>query len=120
MFRRRMRRRELLRYWMTRYGHLSRASQERFLRRQETARLARYPDDIIRRAVNWSSLLADALSFAHSLYESEQRPLPPEPRTPSPPVRTRKVAVRQPKPDLEVDRRLAAEIGPVQNYDDSF
>jgi hypothetical protein len=115
-----MQRRELLRYWMEQYGRLSPASRQRFLRRQDAGRLARYPDDIIRKAINWSSLLADALSFAHSLYEGDQRPLPPEPRAPSRQARSHRVAKTQPKPDLELDRRLAAEVGPVQNYDDSF
>jgi Domain of unknown function (DUF4111) len=68
---------------MSRYGQLSRASQQRFLRRQETGRLARYPDDVVRKAIGWSNLLADSLSFAHSAYEGDAKPLPPEPRAPS-------------------------------------
>lgn len=105
---------------MSRYGSLSPASQQRFLQRQDTIRLARYPDQIIRRSINWSSLLADALSFAHRAYEGDPQALPPEPHTPSPPVRTRRAAVAPPRGDLELDRRLAAEIGPLQNYEDTF
>ena len=41
---------------MSRYGPLSPASQKRFLQRQETGRLARYPDDVVRKAINWSNL----------------------------------------------------------------
>jgi hypothetical protein len=105
---------------MARYGRLSPASQERFLGRQETARLARYPDEIIRKAIHWSNLLADALSFAHSAYEGEPQPLPPEPQAPSRPVRTRRVREAPRKRDTELDRRLAGKIGPVQNYGDTF
>jgi hypothetical protein len=105
---------------MRRYGPLSRASQERFLQRQDTARLARYPDDVIRKAIGWSNLLADALRFAHSAYEGEASSLPAEPHSPSRPGRTGKVAeARRPRnPDLE--RRLVESIGPVQNYEDNF
>src|SRR5215211_9409374 len=108
-----MRRRQLLEYWMSRYGPLSRASQKRFLQRQETHRLTRYPDDVVRKAINWSNLLADALSFAHSAYEGEARPLPPEPQSPSQPGRTERAAEapRARHPDL--GRRLARTIGPV-------
>jgi hypothetical protein len=115
-----MRRRQILQYWMRRYGTLSPASQERFLRRQETARLARYPDDVVRKAISWSSRLADALSFAHSAYEGERSSMPPEPHTTSRRGRTGRVAEvrRERNPDL--DRRLAETIGPVQNYEDSF
>jgi hypothetical protein len=115
-----MRRRQVLEFWMSRYGLLSPASQERFLRRQETTRLARYPDDIIRKAIRWSNLLSDALSFAHSAYEGDARAWPPEPQAPSRPVRTSTVseALRQRDPGL--DRRLAAKIGPVQRYEDNF
>jgi hypothetical protein len=115
-----MRRRQLLHYWMRRYGPLSPASQARFLQRQETARLARYPDNVVRRAINWSNLLADALSFAHSAYEGEARPLPPEPQSPSRPGRTERAAEAPRAGDPELDRRLAGTIGPVQNYEDSF
>jgi hypothetical protein len=105
---------------MARYGRLSPASRERFLRRQEAARLARYPDDIIRKAISWSNLLPDALSFAHSAFEGEAQPWPPEPQAPSRPVRTPRVSGAPRKRDAEVDRRLAAKIGPVQSYEDVF
>jgi hypothetical protein len=115
-----MRRRQILQYWMSKYGRLSKASQQRFLRRQATARLAVYPDDLIRKAISWSNLLDDALSFAHSAFEGEQKPLPPEPRAPSRSGRTRRVAERGPSRDLDQERRLARAIGPVQNYEDEF
>jgi hypothetical protein len=115
-----MRRREVLLYWMSRYGSLSSASQGRFLRRQETFRLARYPDHIIRRSINWSNLLAGALSFAHSAYEGEAQSLPPEPQTPSPLGRTSRVAEAPRRRDPELERRLSTRIGAVQHYEDSF
>ena len=37
--------------------------RERFLRRQEVKRLTRYPDDLVKRAVRYSSKLADALEL---------------------------------------------------------
>ncbi len=104
---------------MRRYGPLSPASQDRFLARQETGRLARYPDDIIRNAINWSNLLADALSFAHSAYEGEAQPTPPEPSR-SQPRTAERVAEAQPKRTPDLERRLTRMIGPVQNYEDSF
>jgi hypothetical protein len=115
-----MRRRQILQYWMRRYGSLSLASQERFLQRQETARLTRYPDEIVRKAIGWSNLLADALSFAHSAYEGEAQAVPPEPQTPSRPVHAHRVAEARRHQNPDLDRRLAGTIGPVQNYDDSF
>jgi hypothetical protein len=115
-----MRKRQILQYWMERYGPLSLASQERFLRRQETARLTRYPDDIVRQAIAWSNLLNDALSFAHSAYEGEAQSLPPDPQTRMRPSHTRKVAEAPRRPDPELHRRLAGVIGPVQNYEHSF
>jgi hypothetical protein len=122
----RVRKADILGYWMSRYGELSAASRERFLRRQEVARLTRYPDAVVRAAINWSNLLADALSFAHSAYEGEPRPLPPDPAEPSPPAsrkpsraerprRERGAATRRP-----VDADLAKRIGPVQSYEDTF
>jgi hypothetical protein len=69
-----MRRRQILQYWMRRCGALSLASQERFLQRQGTARLTRYPDEIVRKGIGWSNLLADALRFAHSAYEVKRKP----------------------------------------------
>jgi hypothetical protein len=113
-------RRQILQYWMERYGPLSLASQERFLRRQETSRLTRYPDDIVRKAIRWSNLLADALRFAHSAYEGEAPSLPPEPHTPSRPGRTSRVAEAPRRRTQELERRLATAIGPVQNYEDTF
>jgi hypothetical protein len=115
-----MRRRAILQYWMQRYGPLSPAARQRFLQRQETVRLARYPDDIIRKAINWSNLLADALSFAHSAYEGEAKPMPPEPQAPSQPGHAGRAAEPRPKRDPDLDRRIARTIGPVQNYEDSF
>jgi hypothetical protein len=115
-----MRRRQILQYWMSKYGPLSAPSQQRFLRRLATARLARYPDDIIRKAISWSNLLDDALRFAQSAYEGEGKPLPVEPHTPSRPGRTQHVAQAQPRPDPDRERRLARAIGPVQNYEDEF
>jgi hypothetical protein len=115
-----MRREQILQYWMRRYGPLSRASQQRFLQRQETARLSRYPDDVIRKAIGWSNLLADALRFAHSAYGGEASSVPAEPHTPSRPGRTSRVAEAPRSRNRDVERRLAEAIGPVQNYEDSF
>jgi hypothetical protein len=115
-----MRRRQILQYWMSEYGRLSAPSQERFLRRQATVRLARYPDHIVRQAISWSNLLDDALSFAHSAYEGEGQALPPEPHTPPRPRRTKQVAQAQPRRDMDMELRLARRIGPVQNYEDDF
>jgi len=115
-----MRRRTILQYWMQRYGALSPAARQRFLQRQEIVRLARYPDGLIRKAINWSNLLADALSFAHSAYEGEAKPIPPEPQAPSRPGHGKRVPEARPKRDPDLDRRIARRIGPVQNYEDSF
>jgi hypothetical protein len=115
-----MQQRQILQYWMRRYGPLSPASQARFLQRQEAARLARYPDDVIRKAISWSNLLADALNFAHSAYEGEAPSLPPEPHTPSRTGRTNRVAEARRRRNPDLDRRLAETIGPVQDYEDSF
>jgi hypothetical protein len=105
---------------MSRYGRLSRASQQRFLRRQETGRLARYPDDIVRKAISWSNLLADVLSFAHSAYEGDAKPLLPEPRAPSDRSSRKRIAAAPRRRDPDRERRLAGMIGPVQNYEDTF
>jgi len=123
-----MRKSQILEYWMSRYGQLSGASRERFLRRQEVARLTRYPDAVVRAAIGWSNLLADALSFAHSAYEGDPKPLPPEPSVPSarheekrrsptsrPWQAEREAGARRP-----VDTDLARKIGPVQRYEDDF
>jgi hypothetical protein len=115
-----MRRRQVLAYWMSRYGPLSSASQQRFLRRQETGRLARYPEDVVRKAISWSSLLMDALSFAHSAYEGDAKSLPPEPRAPSGRGSGERIAEAPRRRDADRDRRLAGMIGPVQNYEDAF
>jgi hypothetical protein len=104
---------------MSRYGPLSSASQQRFLRRQETGRLARYPDDVVRKAISWSSLLADALSFAHSAYEGDAKSLPPDPWAPSGRGSGERIAEARGR-DPDRDRRLAGMIGPVQNYEDIF
>jgi hypothetical protein len=50
-----MRKSQILECWMSRYGQLSDASRERFLRRREVARLTRYPDAVVRAAIGWSS-----------------------------------------------------------------
>lgn len=115
-----MRKRQILQYWMERYGPLSLASQQHFLRRRETARLTHYPDEIVRTAIGWSNLLNDAVSFANSAYEGEAQSLPPEPQTPSRPSHPRTVVEAPRRPDRELHRRLAGAIGPVQNYEDSF
>ena len=108
-----MTRRQILAYWMQRHGDLSPASRDRFLKRSEVARLTRYPDDVIRRAIGFSNLLGDALAFAHSAYEGEPRELPAEPsRSDSaPPVATR------PLP-RELSAELRRRLGPTQRYDD--
>jgi hypothetical protein len=105
---------------MSRYGPLPPSSQKRFLQRQETRRLTRYPDDIVRKAINWSNLLTDALSFAHSALDGEAAALPPEPHAPSQPGRTQRVAEAPRRRSPELDRRVAQTIGPVQNYEDTF
>jgi hypothetical protein len=123
-----VRKAEILGYWISRYGDLSPASRERFLRRQEVARLTRYPDAVVRTAINWSNLLADALRFAHSAYEGETRPLPPEPSEHSPPTtEPRSSPVDRPRraergatTRRPVDADLAKKIGPVQSYEDGF
>jgi hypothetical protein len=115
-----VRRRQVLEYWTSRYGSLSPASQKRFLERQETRRLAPYPDDVVRKAIGWSNLLADALSFAHSAYEGDGKSLPPEPRSPSGPGRGERIAEAPRRQHPDQNRRLAAMIGPVQNYEDTF
>jgi hypothetical protein len=121
-----MRKAQILHYWMSRYGNLSRASRERFLRRQEVARLTRYADDVVHAAIRWSNLLADALSFANSAYEGEPRPLPPEPGEPSSPVTARpsRADARRVEHDAAkrypVDADLAKKIGAIQSYEDTF
>jgi len=115
-----MRRREILRYWMQKYGKLSPESQDCFLQRRETFRLTRYPDEIVRKAINWSNLLSDALSFAHSAYEGEPKPTPPEAQSHSQPGKSEQRAKRPSTPSPDLEPRLRRVIGPVQNYEDSF
>jgi hypothetical protein len=88
---------QILRYWMRRYGELSPASRDRFLKRRELTRLARYPDEIVKQALRFSNMLDDALSFAHSAYEGSPRPLP-----------------------QDVTAALRRRIGATQHYDDDF
>jgi hypothetical protein len=121
-----MRKAQILQYWMSRYGNLSDMARERFVRRQEVARLTRYPDDVVHAAIRWSNLLADALSFANSAYEGEPRPLPPEPGEPSPPVTARPSRAHSRRVEhgaakrYPVDANLAKKIGPIQSYEDTF
>src|SRR5689334_14509696 len=107
-----MRKSEILDYWVGQYGPLSRPSRERFLRRQEVRRLTRYPDDLVKKAIRYSNLLADALSFA-AILSNPPHEAPPDPRSTDapPPVK------RRPYPN---DRALHENIGPVQNYEDDF
>jgi hypothetical protein len=100
---------------MKRYGDLSVASRDRFLRRGEVARLGRYPDEVVRRAIAFSNLLGEALAFAHSAYEGEPRELPPEPKLSdaSPPPAARPLR-------SDVNAELRHRLGPTQHYDDHF
>jgi hypothetical protein len=107
-----VRKSEILDYWISQYGQLSPLSRERFLRRQEVRRLTRYPDELVKRSIRCSSLLADALNFA-AILNNPSAALPPEPRkTDAPPP-----AQRQQHRD---DRVLHQTIGPTQNYEDTF
>ena len=100
---------------MRRYGDLSAASRDRFLKRRELTRLARYPDEIVKQALGFSNLLDDALAFAHSAYEGPPRPLPAEPDL------SGSGAVPPPRPlPQEVTAELRRRIGPTQHYDDDF
>jgi hypothetical protein len=111
-----MTKRQVLAVWMKRYGDLSAGSRDRFLRRREVARLTRYPDDVVKRAIAFSNLLADALAFAHSAYEGEPRELPAEPKR-SDTVQ----AVAAPRPLSEdVNAELRRRLGPTQRYDGDF
>jgi hypothetical protein len=107
-----MRKSEILDYWVSQYGPLSRTSRERFLRRQEVRRLTRYPDDLVQKAIRYSNLLADALSFA-AVLSSPLRDVPPEPRRSDAPPPAK-------RPRHSDDRALHEKIGPVQNYEDDF
>ena len=62
-----MRKSQILDYWISQYGPLSAASRLRFLRRQEVRRLTRYPDDLVKRAIRYSNLLADARQLRRDL-----------------------------------------------------
>jgi hypothetical protein len=112
-----MTKRQILALWMKRYGDLSAASRDRFLKRTEVGRLARYPDDVVRQAIAFSNMLGDALAFAHSAYEGEPRELPPEPgrsdasTPPAPPPRPLR---------SDVNAALRRQLGPTQHYDDGF
>ena len=110
-----MTKRQILRYWMRRYGDLSPASRDRFLKRRELTRLARYPDEIVKQALGFSNMLDDALSFAHSAYEGSPRPLPPEPDL------SGSGAVPPPRPlPQEVTAELRRRLGATQHYHDDF
>ena len=110
-----MTKRQILAVWMKRYGDLSAASRDRFLRRREVARLGRYPDEVVREAIAFSNMLGDALAFAHSAYEGEPRELPPEPglSDASPPQAPRPLR-------SDVNAALRRQLGPTQHYDDGF
>ena len=106
---------QILRYWVSRYGELSPASRDRFLKRKEVARLTRYPDAIVKRAIGFSSLLSDALSFAHAAYEGEARPLPAEP------ARSDSVALPAPRPlPRDVNADFRRRLGRTQHYGDEY
>jgi hypothetical protein len=111
-----MTKRKVLALWMKRYGDLSAASRDRFLKRTEVGRLARYPDEVVRRAIGFSNLLGDALAFASSAYEGEARELPPpEPHLSdaSPPQAPRPLR-------SDVNATLRRRLGPTQRYDVDF
>jgi hypothetical protein len=106
---------QVLRYWMSRHGKLSASSRDRFLKRREVARLTRYPDEIVRQAIGFSNLLADALSFAYAAYEGETPPLPAEPKP------SGSVAAPAPRPlPRAVNAELRRRLGPTQRYGDEF
>ena len=111
-----MTKRQILARWMQRHGELSAASRDRFLKRKEVARLARYPDDVVRQAIGFSNLLGDALAFAHSAYEGEPGELPAEPK-----VSDGGQASAPPRPlSHEVTAELRRRLGATQHYDDDF
>jgi hypothetical protein len=107
-----VRKAQILDYWISLYGPLSPPSRERFLRRQEVRRLTRYPDDLVKRAIRYSNLLADALNFA-AILNNPLAELPAEPRSTDAPA---PVLHHRPRDD----RDLHKTIGPTQNYDDDF
>jgi hypothetical protein len=103
---------QILDYWISQYGPLSAASRQRFLRRQEVSRLTRYPDDLVKRAIRYSNLLADVLNFT-AILNNPLGQLPPEPRSTDAPAPAREDTRRD-------DRALHHKIGPIQNYEDDF
>ena len=107
-----VRKSQILDYWISQYGPLSPISRERFLRRQEVKRLIRYPDDLVKRAIRYSSLLADALNFA-AVLNNPLGELPPEPRQTDAPAPAAHHRHRD-------DRAMHQKIGPIQNYEDDF
>jgi hypothetical protein len=107
-----MRKSEILDYWISLYGPLSAASRQRFLRRQEVRRLTRYPDDLVKRAIRYSSLLTDALNFA-AVLNNPLGQLPPEPRSTDAPPPVLPHGRRD-------DRALHHTLGPLQDYEDDF
>jgi hypothetical protein len=108
-----VRKSDILNYWISEYGPLSPISRERFLRRQEVRRLTRYPDDLVKRAIRFSNLLADALNFA-ALLNNPLGELPAEPR------KTDARAPTQRRDRHRDDRLMHQKIGPIQNYEDDF
>jgi hypothetical protein len=80
--------------------------------RQEVRRLPRCPDDVVKRAIRYSNLLADALNFAAILNNPLGR-LPPESRSTDAPPPVLPHGRRD-------DRALHHTIGPTQNYEDDF
>jgi hypothetical protein len=107
---------QILRLWMKRYGDLSAGSRDRFLRRGEVARLARYPNDVVRRAIAWSNMLGDALAFAASAYQGEPSELPAEPKM----ADTAQPPAPPPRLSRDVNAELRRRLGPTQHYDDDF
>ena len=106
-----MRKSQILDYWISQYGPLSAASRQRFLRRQEVRRLTRYPDDLVKSAIRYSNMLADARYAA--VLNNPLGQLPPEPRSTDAPA----PALERTRRD---DRALHHKIGPIQNYEDDF
>ena len=107
-----MRKKEILDYWVGQYGGLSPASRERFLRLQEVRRLSAYPDDLVKRAIRSSNLLADAVNLA-AILNNPLKDLPPEPRFTDSPA----PAAPRHRPD---DSALLHKMGPTQLYEDDF
>jgi len=68
----------------------------------------------VKRAIGFSNLLADALSFAHAAYEGEAQPVPAEP------ARSGSVAAPAATPLRDVNDDLRRRLGPTQHYGDEF